>query len=183
MKILKRPLRRAHRKGSQESAFAECLCRVPLQSASTEAPLRSASTEALYRVPPRRGPRRGPLETPLKSGFRKRLLTYVTLLSQGVDLPISNQKCFSGLTIVIIRTGRNDDDERHINGHTAVSGYRVRTLHSTDSSRAGENHLGSRASGMQGSLGTGTAWPYYRPESRTLGTLESCRVRGRGRGR
>ena len=30
------------------------------------------------------------------------------------------------------------------------------------------NHLGSRASGMQGSLDTGTAWPYYRPESRTL---------------
>ena len=74
----------------------------------------------------------------------------------------------SGLTIVIIRTGRNDDDERHINGHTAVSGYRVRTLHSTDSSGAGENHLGSRASGMQGSLGTGTAWPYYCPASRTL---------------
>ena len=33
-----------------------------------------------------------------------------------------------------------------------------------------KNHLGSRASGMQGSLDTGTAWPYYRPESRTLGT-------------
>jgi hypothetical protein len=31
-----------------------------------------------------------------------------------------------------------------------------------------KNHLGSRASGMQGSLDTGTAWPYYRPESRTL---------------
>ena len=51
----------------------------------------------------------------------------------------------SGLTVVIIRTGRNDDDERHINGHTAVSGYRVRTLHSTSTSGAGENHLGSRA--------------------------------------
>ena len=37
---------------------------------------------------------------------------------------------FSGLTIVIIRSGRNDDDERHINGHTAVSGYHVRTLRS-----------------------------------------------------
>ena len=27
------------------------------------------------------------------------------------------------------RTGGNDDDERHIDGHTAVSDYRVRTLH------------------------------------------------------
>ena len=39
---------------------------------------------------------------------------------------------------------------------------------STDSSRAGEKYLGARASGMQGSLDTGTAWPYYRPESCTL---------------
>ena len=28
-----------------------------------------------------------------------------------------------------------------------------------------KNHLGSRASGMQGSLDAGTAWPYCRPES------------------
>jgi hypothetical protein len=88
--VVKRPLRlvigEAHSKGHRRVS-AECLCRVPLQSASPEAPLRSASTECLYRVPPRRGPRRGPLERPLKSGFRKRLLTYVTLLSQGVDLP------------------------------------------------------------------------------------------------
>jgi hypothetical protein len=48
----------------------------------------------------------------------------------------------SGLTIVIIRAGRNDDDERHINGHTAVSGYRVRTLHSTSTSGAGEKSPG-----------------------------------------
>jgi hypothetical protein len=44
-----------------------------------------------------------------------------------------------------------------------------------------KNHLGSRASGMQGSLDTGTAWPYYRPESRTLGTLEMRNFVGRGR--
>ena len=41
------------------------------------------------------------------------------------------------------------------------------------------SHLGSRASGMQGSLDTGTRMAaYYRPESRTLGTLEmSSRTR------
>jgi hypothetical protein len=94
----------------------------------------------------------------------------------------------SGLTIVIIRAGRNDDDERHINGHTAVSGYRVRTLHSTDmrfmDMRAKINHLGVPGfvrSGMQqaartsasqqGSLDTGTAWAYCSPASRTLETL------------
>ena len=34
---------------------------------------------------------------------------------------------------------------------------------------------------MQGSLDTGTAWPYYRPESCTLGTLEmSSRTRSEG---
>jgi hypothetical protein len=47
------------------------------------------------------------------------------------------------------RTGGNDDDERPINGHTAVSELPVRALHPTDMSRAGENHLGSRASGMR----------------------------------
>ena len=31
-----------------------------------------------------------------------------------------------------------------------------------------KNHLGSRDSGMQGSLDTGTAWPYYLPASRTF---------------
>ena len=40
------------------------------------------------------------------------------------------------------RTGGSDDDERHINGHTAVSRYRSE-LCITDLSRAGENHLGS----------------------------------------
>ena len=38
-----------------------------------------------------------------------------------------------------------------------------------------KNHLGSRgASGMQGSLDAGTAWPYYRPASRTLKSLEEA---------
>ena len=84
--------------------------------------------------------------------------------------------------------GRSDDDERHINGRTAVSGYRVRTLHSTDmrfmDMRAKINHLGVPGfvrSGMQqaartsasqqGSLDTGTAWAYCSPASRTLETL------------
>ena len=66
------------------------------------------------------------------------------------------------------RTGGNDDDERHINSHTAVSDYCVRALHQRICHVRAKNHLGSRASGMQGSLDTGTAWPYYRPASRTL---------------
>ena len=47
---------------------------------------------------------------------------------------------------------------------------RVRTLRSTDLSGAGENRSGCRASGMQGSLDTGTARPYYLPASRRLNT-------------
>ena len=44
-------------------------------------------------------------------------------------------------------TGGNDDDERPINGHTAVSRYRSE-LCITDLSGAGEKSPGARASGM-----------------------------------
>ena len=80
------------------------------------------------------------------------------------------------------RTGRNDDDERHINGHTAVHPATASELCTQRIRRVrAKNHLGSRASGMQGSLDTGTAWPYCHPESRTLGTLEMRNFVGRGR--
>ena len=101
---------------------------------------------------------------------------------QGLQLLDKSQpRTGHTLTVVIIGQEETTTTERHIDGHTAVHPIRLprQNSASTDSSHAGEkSDLGSRASGMQGSLDTGTAWPYYRPESRTLGTLEmSSRTR------
>ena len=51
----------------------------------------------------------------------------------------------------------------------SYANYCVRTLHHGSVYTCGRKSpgVGSRASGMQGSLDTGTAWPYYRPASRT----------------
>ena len=77
----------------------------------------------------------------------------------------------------MLQKGQLYDDERHINGHTAVSELLRQSSASTDTSGAGDEitcaawALGSSGVPgfcMQRSLDTGTAWPYYRPESRTL---------------
>ena len=87
--------------------------------------------------------------------------------------PPSSLRRFSGLTVRYNRTDRRkrDDDERHLTSATqsikAKIAVCIRPLRQSSASRIchvrAKNHLGSRASGMQGSFDTGTAWPYCRP--------------------
>ena len=90
---------------------------------------------------------------------------------------VHTREQFSGLTVIII--GQEETTTTSDPSTATLLHIRLprQNSASTDSSRAGENHLGSRASGMQGSLDTGTAWPYYRPASRTLGTTGDEKLR------
>ena len=49
---------------------------------------------------------------------------------------------YTDTVVIIIRTGRTDDDERHIKGHTAVSELCAQRISCRERAK---NHLGSRA--------------------------------------
>ena len=74
--------------------------------------------------------------------------------------PLRHYTCpstsFSGLTVIIIGQEETTTTKRHINGHTAVHPATASELCINGFVTCGRrNHLGSRASGMQGSLDTG----------------------------